>query len=76
MSVVLLRMAKWACVRKDFADIKIDNIMQNWESVEDGSPKGHSKKKKKMGALKKKKKVSWCTPVSGVGRRWWHFKKS
>ena len=49
LSAVLLRITKWACVRKDFVDIKIDNIMQNWGVC------------LKMGALKKKRKVSWCT---------------
>ena len=29
MSLVQLRIAKWACDKKEFADIKIDNFMQS-----------------------------------------------
>ena len=30
ISATLLRIAKWACARKEFLNLKIDYIMQNW----------------------------------------------
>lgn len=43
-----------ASVRKDCSDLKIENILHNWEAC------------LRMGFLKKKRKVSWCPPPPEV----------
>ena len=50
MALVHLRIAKWAWARKEFADIKIDNIMHSWGGC------------LKLGGFKKKMKVCQCLP--------------
>ena len=54
LALVQLRIANWACARKEFADIKIDNIMQSWGGC------------MKMGGFKKKMKVCLCFRPYGV----------
>ena len=49
-----LRMAKWAYARKGFSYLNIDNIMESCGAC------------LKIGAIKKKRKVSWISPSYGV----------
>ena len=46
--------AKWDYVKKGFAELTINDIMHNWRVC------------LTMGASKKKKKVYWCSPPTGV----------
>ena len=54
LASVTLRIAKWACVRKEFLDIKIDDIVQSWEPC------------LKMRVCQKKRKVFWHSPPTGT----------
>ena len=54
LSLVQLRIVKRACARKEFADIKIDNIMHSWGGC------------MTMGGFKKKMKVCLCFRPYGV----------
>lgn len=49
-----LRIAKWACTRKRFSNIKIYNILHSWGAC------------LSMGPSKSKRKVAWCPPPLGV----------
>ena len=44
---MVLRIAKWACVKKGFVDLKINDIMHNWRVC---LTMGISKKKMKSGS--------------------------
>lgn len=54
LPVVLFRIAKWTCATKEFSDIEIDHIIQILGAC------------LKSGAFKKKRKVSWLSPLLGV----------
>ena len=54
LSVAQVRIVKWACARKEFSDMKIDNFMQGWSDC------------LKKSKLKKKRKVSWCITLTST----------
>lgn len=54
LSAVYLRIAKWACARKECSVLKIDNILQSWGPC------------LKTGVAKKKTKEAWCSLTIGV----------
>eukprot|EP00268_Persea_americana_P009152 TRINITY_DN13625_c0_g1_i4.p1 TRINITY_DN13625_c0_g1~~TRINITY_DN13625_c0_g1_i4.p1 ORF type:complete len:159 (-),score=28.79 TRINITY_DN13625_c0_g1_i4:37-513(-) len=54
LALMQLKIANRACARKEFADIKIDNIMHCWGRC------------LKMGGFKEKMKVCRCLPPYGV----------
>eukprot|EP00268_Persea_americana_P067066 TRINITY_DN9190_c1_g1_i1.p1 TRINITY_DN9190_c1_g1~~TRINITY_DN9190_c1_g1_i1.p1 ORF type:complete len:106 (-),score=10.29 TRINITY_DN9190_c1_g1_i1:26-343(-) len=54
LSVVLLRITKWAHARKEFSDLKIDNFTQIFLAC------------LKMSVVKKKKIIPYCSPPCGV----------
>lgn len=51
VSIVTLRIEKWAYARKEFADLKIDNILQNWGAS------------LLVCVSKKKRKDLWSSPI-------------
>eukprot|EP00268_Persea_americana_P009153 TRINITY_DN13625_c0_g1_i5.p1 TRINITY_DN13625_c0_g1~~TRINITY_DN13625_c0_g1_i5.p1 ORF type:complete len:147 (-),score=31.41 TRINITY_DN13625_c0_g1_i5:797-1237(-) len=54
LALMQLKIANRACARKEFADIKIDNIMHSWGGCS------------KIGGFKKKMKVCWSFPPYGI----------